>query len=129
MVGWLAPDLVTAYGWRGAFVAFGLRVFAWRGILVQLAGDFGTGKVVVHTRGLTSGGRLAASKLIWGSAAGLEAAWSPWAGTPLALEVGASTGRLSPRTKELVADGYTPFESSFSISRLRAGVALRGSRP
>jgi AAHS family 4-hydroxybenzoate transporter-like MFS transporter len=24
VVGWLAPDLVTAYGWRGAFVAFGL---------------------------------------------------------------------------------------------------------
>jgi MFS family permease len=24
VVGWLAPDLVAAYGWRGAFVAFGL---------------------------------------------------------------------------------------------------------
>ena len=24
VVGWLAPDLVAAYGWRGAFIAFGL---------------------------------------------------------------------------------------------------------
>ena len=27
VVGWLAPDLVASYGWRGAFIAFGLATF------------------------------------------------------------------------------------------------------
>jgi hypothetical protein len=103
----------------------GLRLLGWRSLFVEATGDLRLGHVEADTRGLTSGGRLTASKTMWGGELGLEGAWSPSRRLPLALEVGVSTGGLTPLASEMVADGYTPFESSFGVRRLRVGLAWR----
>jgi hypothetical protein len=106
----------------------GLHMLSWRRLLVEATGDFGAGRIRVDTRGLTSGKMLRATKTVWSNAVGLEASWLPWASVPIALEAGASAGRLSPTSQELTPDGYTPFETSFSISRLHIGAAWRRVR-
>jgi hypothetical protein len=78
--------------------------------------------VRADTRGETSGGRLYASKTLWGGALGARAAWTPVMRVPLALELGVGIGTLSPIREDDVVDGYTPFESDFHVRRAQVGV-------
>ena len=100
-----------------------LRVLSSQRFALEVAGDLRLGRVRADTRGLTSGGTLTAGKTLWGGDVGVEGSWSPWTHVPLALEVGATAGGLWPVTH--VADGYTPFEIGFDVSRLRVGLAWR----
>lgn len=99
-----------------------LRVLRAQRVSVSLTGDLSLASVRADTRGETSGGRLSASKTLWGAALGARAAWTPMMRVPLALELGVGIGTLSPVSEDDVVDGYTPFENHFRICRAQLGV-------
>jgi AAHS family 4-hydroxybenzoate transporter-like MFS transporter len=61
VVGWLAPDLVAAYGWRGAFVAFGLATFL---IVLLIVAGLRDSPSFLLSRGKPEEARRAAHKLL-----------------------------------------------------------------
>jgi hypothetical protein len=102
-----------------------LRVLRAERVSVSLTGDLSLASVRADTRGETSGGRLSASKTLWGGTLGARADWTPLTRLPLALELGVGIGTLSPIREDDVVDGYTPFESHFEIRHAQAGVRWR----
>ncbi|MHB8838372.1 MAG: hypothetical protein ACYC7F_05405 [Gemmatimonadaceae bacterium] len=96
-----------------------------RHTLLALTADLTLASIRADTRGLTSDGRLVATKMLWGGRIGANAAWTPWGRVPVALEIEGGIGRLEPIVHEQVSDGYTPFERGFNLSRFRVGVAWR----
>jgi len=99
------------------------RVFHRRHVLVALTGDLMLASLRADTRGLTSGQTLTASKTLWGGLVGAHAAWTPVARVPVALQIDGGVGGLMPIARELVVDGYTPFERGIQVRRLRLGIA------
>jgi AAHS family 4-hydroxybenzoate transporter-like MFS transporter len=63
VVGWLAPDLVAAYGWRGAFVAFGLATFL---IVLLIIAGLRDSPSFLLVRGKPAEAKRAADKLLGG---------------------------------------------------------------
>lgn len=63
VVGWLAPDLVAAYGWRGAFVAFGLATLL---IVLLIIAGLRDSPSFLLARGKPAEARRAAGKLLGG---------------------------------------------------------------
>nr|WP_166181088.1 MFS transporter [Altererythrobacter segetis] len=61
VVGWLAPDLVTNYGWRGAFIAFGLATLL---IVVLIVAALRDSPSFLLVRGKPAEARRAAAKLL-----------------------------------------------------------------
>ena len=104
------------------------RVLHRRRTLLALTADLTLASVRAETHGLTSGGNLDASKVLWGGRIGAIAAWTPAARVPIALEIEGGIGRLMPIVREDVVDGYTPFNRGFDVRRFRVGVAWRPSR-
>lgn len=102
-----------------------LRVLRTARVSVSLTGDLSLASVRADTRGETSGGRLSASKTLWGATLGARAAWTPVMRVPLALELGVGIGTLSPIKEDDVVDGYTPFESQFQVRRAQLGITWR----
>jgi hypothetical protein len=96
-------------------------------LVVEVTGDLRLGWARADTKGLESDRRLSANKTVWGGEAGIDAAWSPSARLPLALQIGAAIGGLKGVIPEDVVDGYTPFNEAFSVTRLRVGLAWRRS--
>ena len=92
---------------------------------LSLTGDVGLLNVHVDSRGLTSGGSTSAAKLLWDTGVGVDGGWSPWTSIPLALDAGVAAGHLAPVVNDLQVDGYSPFEQSFDLVRVRVGVAWR----
>ena len=106
-------------------VGLGGRVLEWHRMTLSLTGDVGLLNVHVDSRGLTSGGSISAGKQLWDTDVGIEGGWAPWTRIPLALEAGIAGGHLAPVTNDVLVDGYSPFENSFDIVRVRVGVAWR----
>jgi AAHS family 4-hydroxybenzoate transporter-like MFS transporter len=63
VVGWLAPDLVAAYGWRGAFVAFGLATLL---IVFLIIAGLRDSPSFLLVRGRPAEAKQAADKLLGG---------------------------------------------------------------
>jgi AAHS family 4-hydroxybenzoate transporter-like MFS transporter len=63
VVGWLAPDLVAAYGWRGAFVAFGLATLL---IVFLIIAGLRDSPSFLLVRGRPAEAKRAADKLLGG---------------------------------------------------------------
>jgi AAHS family 4-hydroxybenzoate transporter-like MFS transporter len=61
VVGWLAPDLVAAYGWRGAFVAFGLATLL---IVVLIVAGLRDSPSFLLVRGKPAEAKRAAARLL-----------------------------------------------------------------
>jgi AAHS family 4-hydroxybenzoate transporter-like MFS transporter len=61
VVGWLAPDLVTAYGWRGAFVAFGLATLL---VVVLIVVALRDSPSFLISRGKPTEAKAAAARLL-----------------------------------------------------------------
>jgi hypothetical protein len=101
----------------------GLGVLSSQRFAVALTADVRAGLVRADTRGLMSGQSISASKTIWGGDVGAEGTWMPWAHLPIAVEVSAAIGGLTPVSSDQILDAYTPFESSFTVKRLSVGVA------
>jgi hypothetical protein len=102
-----------------------LRVLRAERVSVALTGDLSLASMRADTRGETSGGRLFASKTLWGATLGARAAWTPMRRVPLDLELGVGIGTLSPIREDDVVDGYTPFESQFEVRRAQFGITWR----
>lgn len=97
---------------------------------VHLVPMLGSASVESTTRGLASGREIAATRTLVSLDLGAELAIRPRPWFPLALHLAARFGTLFPRTKETIADGYTPFEDGVSIARYEAGVTWSyGPRP
>jgi hypothetical protein len=105
-----------------------LHVLRRRHALVALTADLTLGAVRADTRGLASGDMLRATKTLWGGLIGVQASWTPVVRVPIALEIGGGIGALVPLTRDDVLDGYTPFEQTFGIRRVRVGVAWQPFR-
>lgn len=104
-------------------VAF--RVLHWRHALMAITTDLTLASVRAETRGRASGRTLTAAKMLWGGRIGGKAAWTPAVRVPVALEIEARVGRLSPIVSSEAADGYWPFERGFNVRSFRLGVAWR----
>ena len=63
VVGWLAPDLVAAYGWRGAFVAFGLATLL---IVLLIVAGLRDSPSFLLARGKPEEAKRAAHRLLGG---------------------------------------------------------------
>lgn len=101
------------------------RVLRSRHTLLAFTADLTLASLRAETHGLTTGGKLVATKVLWGGRIGANAAWTPAVRVPIALEIEGGIGRLMPIVQEDVSDGYTPFEGGFNVRRLRVGVAWR----
>ena len=82
------------------------------------------GHLESDTHGLTTGAHISADKTVWGADIGGEARWFFSAAVPVGLEAAFAIGGLNPATNSLIADGYTPFEESFGVQRIRVGAVL-----
>jgi hypothetical protein len=82
------------------------------------------GHVESTVRAPGSGNVLPADKAEIGFSAGLELRVIPAVKFPLELIAGGTARRLGPQHQELVLDGYTPFESWYSVRTIYAGAAL-----
>ena len=111
-------DRARATGGRIGFV---LSPFGGQAVSLRLQGGVGVTRMVVETRGLESGGRLAASKYMWRPDVGAEVGWAPWSRLGLSLDIGASIGWQSPINH--AADGYFPFEQRSRVSKVWLGVS------
>ena len=100
-----------------------LRMFHGRHALVALTGDLVLASLRADTRGLSSGQTLTAAKTLWGGLVGAHAAWIPVVRVPVALQIAGGVGGVMPIARELVVDGYTPFERGIQVRRLRLGIA------
>lgn len=106
-----------------AIAGLGVRVLDSRRLAVNLTGDLSFVVLNVDSHGLTSGGSISAGKGMWDTNVGVEGAWSPWGQLPLAIEAGIAAGHVVPAATDLQLDGYTPFEQSFDIVRVRVGLS------
>ncbi len=68
---------------------------------------------------------MSASKSLRGGEIGVEGVWAPWSHLPLVLEAGIAASRLTAVRREIIVDGYTPFEDGIRATRFRIGVAWR----
>lgn len=105
-----------------------LRILRRRHAMVSFTADLGFASLRAETRGRTSGGVLTAKKALWTGQIGANAAWTPSARVPIALEIEGGIGGLLPIVPVDVLDGYTPFERGFVVRRFRVGVAWRPYR-
>jgi hypothetical protein len=102
-----------------------VRLVGLSRVTLALTGDLSADRIHVDSRGLVSGGELAASKTLWGAGVGVEVAWIPLQRLPLALEAEAGFNSLFALTEERIIDGYTPLEDGMKLTRLRLGVTWR----
>jgi hypothetical protein len=112
----------------GASGGAAFRVLRAQRVTLAVTADLTLASIRADTRGLTSGDGLSASKTLWGAALGARASWRPVRRVPLALELGAAIGTLSPVSEDRVVDGYTPFESPFEVRRVQLGVTWSPKR-
>jgi len=110
----------------GANAGAAVRMLGGERAALALTGDLTVASIHAETRGLTSGRSIDATKVLWGMRVGAEGWWAPWPRTPLALELGAAAGKLTPFAADQVLDGYTPFNDGFSFTRLWVGLTWRG---
>jgi len=82
------------------------------------------GHIRTDTHGLTSGAHVTADKNLWGPDIGAEARWFFSSAVPIGVEASFAIGGYNPATNTAIADGYAPFERSFSVKRLRAGAVF-----
>jgi len=101
-----------------------LRRPSWR---IAVSPGLRIATVRADSRGLTSGRRLSATKLVAGAEGDLELSASagafPRLEAHLAIGVGALIG-----ADDRIADGYTPFSNDFALRRAQLGLALRLGR-
>lgn len=102
-----------------------LHVLHWRRVRLTATTDLELASVRTETRGRSSGGLLAAAKMLWGAQIGANVAWTPAPRVPIALEIDGGIGGLRPIVHEDVVDGYTPFDGGFVVRRFRVGLAWR----
>ena len=108
----------------------GIRVPAWQGrrVTVSLGGDLGISRVRSRTRGQASGREITAAKAMWRGDLVGEAEWHPRARRGLGLVGGVAVGGLAPVSRDVVADGYTPFDRTARALRGWLGVTWRSGR-
>jgi len=129
--GFIAPDTCPQESVRddarlsSATAGMGFRLFARRHAAVAVTADLGVARIVVKTRGLSTGKTLNADKNMWSGLIGAEGTWTPLMRVPLVLHFGAGVGGLMPLRPEQVADGYTPFNRTIALSRARLGIAFQ----
>lgn len=102
-----------------------LRILRRRHAMIDFTADLGLASLRAETRGRTSDGVLTAKKALWAGQIGANAAWTPAARVPIALEIEGGIGGLLPIVRVDVEDGYTPFERGIVVRRFRVGVAWR----
>lgn len=109
-----------------AFIGGGARVLTKHSFAIELTGDLHAGKVQVDSRGQTTKKEISANRTLWGGMFGAEVAWLPLAKWPLAVELGGGGGGMMPlNRRQVLADGYVPFETGFNTPRVRLGLSWR----
>jgi hypothetical protein len=91
---------------------------------LDLVAGLDVGHIRTDTYGRTSGARIAADKTIWGPDIGGEARWIPSSTLPVGLEASFAVGGYHAAGNTVILDGYTPFERSFSVKRVRVGAVF-----
>lgn len=102
-----------------------VRVLTGEYAQLALTADLTLAPLSTDTRGATTGRSLPSSKMLWGGAVGVHAAWTPIRQAPISMVFAAGLGGLLPIVKSIVVDGYTPFENGFTLKRARLGVSWR----
>lgn len=99
-----------------------------RGPYVEIAARprITVGRASANKRGRATDNFLEASKAEVGLFLGIELRLNPAPRIPIAIVLGAETGRHGPVNR--VADGYTPFEQWHTIRALHAGGAISWGR-
>lgn len=92
---------------------------------IDVSADLALAHVRVETRGLASGSKLSATKLMWGPRLGATGSWEPISRVPVALEIGASVGGLTPLVHQHIVDGYAPFENDIGLRVVHVGLSWR----
>lgn len=88
-------------------------------------------RMVMKSRqeGMASGRVRAAEKVAWGVGLGGELDVFVWDSPRVALHVGVHSAMHPWFDEEIIADGYTPFETTVHLSWLELGVAVRLGDP
>ena len=91
---------------------------------VDLVAGLEVGHIQTETDGRTSGAHVTADKTVWGPDIGAELRWIPSSTVPLGLEASLAVGKYLPAGNTVIVDGYTPFQRSFGVKRLRVGAVF-----
>lgn len=107
-------------------VSVGIGHFAFRQspVMLQTYADFVGGFVRGNDRIVGTRESQDASKFTGGVRGGVEAHWQPSRTTPLLIQSGFSLERVKPLPLTNCADCWMPFDNSFNVVRLYAGVVL-----
>lgn len=103
------PLTVASLGWGEVSLVPGVR---------RLAMDS-------RQEGTSSGRVRSADKVAWGFELGAELAYRVWTRPAVALHVGAHLAAHPWFEEEIIADGYTPFETTVGLAWVEIGMSVR----
>jgi hypothetical protein len=112
---------------RALTLGVALQVLGRRSWRIAASPGLRIATVRADSRGLTSGRRLSATKLLAGPEGDLEVSVSPGAFPRLEGHLAIGVGALAGPDEQVV-DGYTPFSGGFALTRAQLGLALRLGR-
>jgi hypothetical protein len=128
--GLINPDAcrTETFDRNGSLFALGLGadVSLWDGRYVQVSAlpHILWGHVESVVRGVRTRNELHAAKSQIGFSAALETRVTPSTRVPLSLVAGAAARRFANIKSEMVVDGYTPFDRSYTVRLLYLGAAV-----
>ena len=112
----------------GVSAGFGMHLVSRETFALEMVGSFHLASISVVMRGMTSGRQISPDQMTGGADVGLDATWSPWESTPIALEAAFTVGLLHGGAMPAY-DDYRPFTGQFTLTRLRLGAVWRPILP
>ncbi len=94
-------------------------------VSLSVIGDLGIARITTATRDSTTVDRRSARMIMYQPEAGVEGSWQPLQRAPLSVIGGATIAELRPFVRDVIADGYDPFNQPIGSRRIWLGLSLR----